>query len=120
MSRLYEIINNIKDRVLNNTSQTLSSSNWTASSSSFTSGFYVRYGNVLMIGLTLKVTSAMSAGTEYNLGTLNISDITFVDAAVGIAAFGTVTMQSSGLIRFVPTKNIAANANLYPRIITII
>lgn len=120
MSRLYDIVNNIADRILNNTTQTLSSSNWTAAGASFTSGTVTRYGNVVIIALSLKATSAMNANTEYDLGTLkNVTGVTINDKSLGVWAFGIGGLQSSGVLRLVPSKSIAVNTNIYPRIVFI-
>ena len=122
MSRPYDIINNIADRVLNNTQHVFSSNNWTASNATFTSGYAQRYGNVFCFSLTLKITTALTANTEYELGTLQNLDLggrTINNTSMGISAFGPITIRSDGLVRFTPMKNIPANANLYPRIYVI-
>lgn len=120
MSRLDNIVNNIADRILNNTTQTLSSSNWTASTASFTSGTITRYGNIVVVALSLKATSAMNANTEYDLGTLkNVTGVTFNDKSLGTWAYGNCGIQPSGVLRLVPSKAVVANANIYPRIILI-
>lgn len=120
MSRLYDIVNNIADRILNNTTQPLSSSNWTASKASFTSGFVKRYGNVVVIMLALKATASMTAGTEYTLGTLNgLTGITLTDTSVGLWGFGNCNLLTSGQLYLVPNKAVATGTNIYPKIMII-
>lgn len=99
------------------TTTTLSSSNWTAGTATFSSGTIFQYGNVIVCNLALKATSAMNAGSEYTLGTLKGIDLTGIGRSAGIQVYGTVTCQTTGIVRSAMTKAIAANANLYLRFI---
>ena len=102
------------------TSTSITSGKWSASSCSFTSGTYKRQGDVVNVELTLKTTSAYSAGTEYTMGTLNSTDFPIRTSFVGISGIGTVTVQNSGIIRCVPYKNASNGSNFYVRIIGIL
>lgn len=117
MNRLYDILNKLADLTVR-TSTELTSSNWTASSASLTAGWHVKNGDVSLIVLNLKTTSALTAGTEYTLGILKNVDAD-PTAMFGVQVFGTCTTQADGQVRTVPTKNIASGAGVYVRLISI-
>ena len=99
-------------------SGTIPSSSWTASNATFSAGSYRTVGNICNIALNLKLTSAVTAGTEVDLGTLSSSDDFFINSvAVGVHVWGTLTAQNTGLIRLGSSKNIANGSNIYLKII---
>lgn len=100
-------------------SGTIPSSAWTASNASYLNFTYFKYGRVWLGEITLKATSAMSAGSEYMLGTVDPSAFPMSTRNVGIQVSGTVTFQSSGIVRTVPSRNISSGANLYVKLISI-
>lgn len=117
MSRLYDILNKLADLTVR-TSTELTSSNWTANFASLTGGWHVKNGDVSLIILNLRATSALTAGTEYTLGTLKNIDAQ-PSAMFGVQVFGTCTAQADGQVRTVSTKNIASGAGIYVRLISI-
>lgn len=119
MSRLYNILNTIVSKC-STKDITLTASNWTATNASLTSGLVRTYGNVCIVALSLRLTSALNVGTEYDLGTFKgIDGVTFNSSTLGTSPQGNLSVVGSGTLRVMPTRAMANGANFYPRIVFI-
>lgn len=108
---LYKIVD-----AIHGSKATLSSSNWTAGKATWVEGYIASCGAMQSVYITVKATQAMSAGSEYTLGTLKNINLSSQTAAVGTSAKGTVSLVG-GEVRFSCFGAISSGVNIYIRLL---